>query len=133
MAIKPAINPGVAVAERPATLSGAMNFISGGQTLGTWIVASAANKIVGFQRGAAAVAPKAPDLGSIINTLSTNILSNVENKLQSVNQNIQQVIQNKFLSQLGEYQKRIQEITSNPPNKILENFLKQYNTTTVID
>lgn len=126
MAIKPAINPGVAVAERPATLSGAMNFISGGQTLGTSIVASAANKIVGFQRGAAAVAPKAPDLGSIINALSTSILSNVENKLQSVNQNIQQVIQNKFLSQLGEYQKRIQEVTSNTPNKILENFLSLY-------
>lgn len=126
MAIKPAINPGVAVAERPATLSGAMNFISGGQTLGTSIVSSAANKIVGFQRGAAAVAPKAPDLGSIINTLSTNILSNVENKLQSVNQSIQQVIQNKFLSQLGEYRNRIQEITSNPPSKILQNFLSLY-------
>ena len=126
MAIKPAINPGVAVAERPATLSGAMNFISGGQTLGTSIVASAANKIVGFQRGAAAVAPKAPDLGSIINTLSTNILSNVENKLQSVNQNIQQVIQNKFLSQLGEYRNKIQEISSNPPLKILQNFLSLY-------
>lgn len=126
MAIKPAINPGVAVAERPATLSGAMNFISGGQTLGTSIVASAANKIVGFQRGAAAVAPKSPDLGSIISTLSTNILSNVENKLQSVNQNIQQVIQNKFLSQLGDYRNRIQEITSNPPSKILQNFLSLY-------
>jgi hypothetical protein len=126
VAIKPAINPGVAVAERPATLSGAMNFISGGQTLGTSIVASAANKIVGFQRGAAAVAPKAPDLGSIINTLSTNILSNVENKLQSVNQNIQQVIQNKFISQLGEYRNKIQELSSNPPNKILQNFFSLY-------
>jgi len=126
VAIKPAINPGVAVADRPATLSGAMNFISGGQTLGTSIVASAANKIVGFQRGAAAVAPKAPDLGSIINTLSTNILSNVENKLQSVNQMIQQVIQNKFVSQLGEYRNRIQEISSNPPNKILQNFFSLY-------
>jgi hypothetical protein len=126
VAIKPAINPGVAVAERPATLSGAMNFISGGQTLGTSIVASAANKIVGFQRGAAAVAPRAPDLGSIINTLSTNILSNVENKLQNVNQTIQQVIQNRFLSQLGEYRNKISELTSNPPNKILQNFLSLY-------
>jgi len=126
VAIKPAINPGVAVAERPATLSGAMNFISGGQTLGTSIVASAANKIVGFQKGNAAVAPKAPDLGSIINTLSTSILSNVENKLQSVNQSIQQVIQNKFISQLGEYRNKIQEISSSPPNKILQNFLSLY-------
>lgn len=126
MAIKPAINPGVAVAERPATLSGAMNFISGGQTLGTSIVASAANKIVGFQRGAAAVAPKSPDLGSIISTLSTNILSNVENKLQNINQTIQQVIQNRFLSQLGEYRDKVKDLTSNPPNKILQNFLSLY-------
>jgi hypothetical protein len=126
VAIKPAINPGVAVAERPATLAGAMNFISGGQTLGTSIVASAANKIVGFQRGAAAVAPKAPDLGSIINTLSTNILSNVENKLQNVNQNIQNFIQKTFASQLGEYRNRINELTSNTPNKILQNFLSLY-------
>lgn len=126
MAIKPAINPGVAVAERPATLAGAMNFISGGQTLGSSVVASAANKIVGFQRGAAAVAPKTPDLGSIISTLSTSILSNVENKLQNVNQNIQQVIQNRFLSQLGEYRKKLQEATENSPNKILQNFLSLY-------
>ncbi len=126
MAIKPAINPRVAVAERPATLSGAMNFISGGESLGTSIVASAANKIVGFQRGAAAVAPKAPDLGSIINTLSTNILSNVENRLQNVNQTIQQVIQNRFLSQLGEYRDKVRDLTSNPPNKILQNFLSLY-------
>lgn len=126
MAIKPAINPGVAVAERPATLSGAMNFISGGNTLGSSVVASAANKIVGFQRGAAAVAPKAPDLGSIIQTLSSNILSNVENKLSSINQNIQQVIQNKFTSQLGEYRNKIKETTENPPSKILQNFLGLY-------
>lgn len=126
MAIKPAINPGVAVAERPATLSGAMNFISGGQTLGSSVVASAANKIVGFQRGAAAVAPKAPDLGSIIKTLSTNILSNVENKLQNINQEVKQVIQNKFISQLGEYREKLKETTDNPPNKILQNFLSLY-------
>jgi muramidase (phage lysozyme) len=126
VAIKPAINPGVAVAERPATLTGAMNFISGGSTLGSSVVASAANKIVGFQRGAAAVTPKAPDLGSIINTLSTNILSNVENRLQSVNQNIQQIVQNNFRSQLDEYRNKVKEVTENPPSKILQNFLSLY-------
>lgn len=126
MAIKPAINPGVAIADRPATISGAINFLSGGQTLGQSIVSSAANKIVGFQRGAAAVAPKAPDLGSIINTLSTNILSNVENRLQNVNQTIQQIIQNNFRSQLDEYRNKIKEVTENPPSKILQNFLSLY-------
>jgi len=127
VAIKPAINPSVGVAERPASIGGAMNFISGGSPLGTSIVSSAANKIVGFQRGAAAVAPKVPDLGSIIKTLSTNILNNVESKVQGINQNVQQFITNKFQSQQEEYKQKLQGIDSDMPNKILENFLKLYN------
>ena len=126
MAIKPAINPGVGVAERPASISGAMNFISGGSPLGTSIVASAANKIVGFQRGAAAVAPQTPDLGSIIKTLSTNILNNVENRTQSINNNVQQFIQKTFQGQLGEYRQKLQSVDGDVPNRFLENFISLY-------
>lgn len=126
MAIKPAINPGVGVAERPASIAGAMNFISGGAPLGTSIVASAANKIVGFQRGAAAVAPRAPDLGSIIKTLSTNILSNVENRIQSINNNVQQFVQKNFQTQLGEYRQKLQSVDGDVPNRFLENFISLY-------
>lgn len=126
MAIKPFINPGVAVAERPASISSAMNFISGGSPLGSSVVSAAANKIVGFQRGAAAVAPRAPDLGSIIKTLSTNILSNVENRVQSINQNVRQFIQKNFQSQLGEYREKMQSVDANQPSKILQNFLGLY-------
>lgn len=126
MAIKAAINPEVAGARKTATISGAVNFLGGGAPLGASVVSSAANKIVGFQRGTAAVAPKAPDLGSIIQTLSSNILSNVENSFQSANQNIKQFIQNSFTSQLGEYRSKVEELTSNPPSKILQNFLSLY-------
>jgi hypothetical protein len=126
VAIKPAINPGVGVAERPASIAGAMNFISGGSPLGTSIVTSAANKIVGFQRGAAAVAPRVPDLGSIIKTLSTNILSNVENRIQSINNNVQQFIQKSFQDKLGEYREKLQSVDGNVPNKFLENFISLY-------
>lgn len=126
MAIKPFINPSVGVAERPATISGAMNFISGGSPLGTSVVSAAANKIVGFQRGAAAVAPRAPDLGSIIKTLSTNILNNVENRVQSINQNVQQIIQKNFQNQLGEYTDKLQSVDADQPSKILQNFLGLY-------
>jgi hypothetical protein len=68
--------------------------------LGEGVVASTANKIVGFQRGPTAVAPKPPDLISIIQTLSSNILTNVENRVQSINQNVTQIVN----KSLGEFQ-----------------------------
>ena len=62
MAVSSPLNPGSIVKERQANMPAAMNFISGGAPLGSSVVSSAANKIVGFQRGAAAVAAKPPDL-----------------------------------------------------------------------
>jgi GH24 family phage-related lysozyme (muramidase) len=104
----------------------AMNFISGGSPLGSSIVSSAANKIVGFQRGSAAVAPRPPDLGSIIKTLSSNILTNVENRVQSINQNVNNII-NQSLRTFGQdYQDRIKQIDDAKPSGILANFLKLY-------
>ncbi len=103
-----------------------MNFISGGSPMGSSIVSSAANKIVGFQRGAASVAPKVPDLGSIIKTLSSNILTNVENRVQSINQNVNNII-NQSLKTFGQdYQNRLKQIDDAKPNNILSNFLKLY-------
>jgi GH24 family phage-related lysozyme (muramidase) len=103
-----------------------MNFITGGSPLGSSVFASAANKIVGFQRGAAGVAPKAPDLGSIISTLSSNILNNVQNQVQSVNQNVSNII-NQTLKTFGQdYQNRLKQIDDAKPNRILSNFLKMY-------
>ena len=126
MAIRSPINPQTIVKERQATMPAAMNFISGGSPLGSSIVSSAANKIVGFQRGSAAVAPRTPDLGSIIKTLSSNILTNVENRVQSINQNVNNVI-NQSLKTFGQdYQDRIKQVDDAKPSGILANFLKLY-------
>ena len=126
MAIRSPINPQTIAKERQATMPAAMNFISGGSPLGSSIVSSAANKIVGFQRGSAAVAPRPPDLGSIIKTLSSNILTNVENRVQSINQNVSNIV-NQSLKTFGQdYQDRIKQIDDAKPNGILANFLKLY-------
>lgn len=126
MAIKSAINPTVATPTRSASYKSFQNFITGGSDLGTSVVSNAANKIVNFQRGAAGVAPKVPDLGSIIQTLSTNILNNVEGKVDSINQNVSNVV-NKYIQKVEkDYQSKMQSIDANGPSKILENFLSLY-------
>lgn len=126
MAISSPLNPGVIAPERRVTPQKVQNFISGGAPLGSTVVASAANKIVGFQRGAAAVAPQAPDLGSIIKTLSSNILTNVENRIQSINQNVNQFVTER-LGDLGKrFREKVDKIDSANPSKILSNFLGLY-------
>jgi hypothetical protein len=126
VAIKSPINPQTIAKERQATMPAAMNFISGGSPLGSSIVSSAANKIVGFQRGASSVAPRTPDLGSIIKTLSSNILTNVENRVQSINQNVNNIINQSLKSFGQDYQNRLKQIDDTKPNSILSNFLKLY-------
>lgn len=126
MAVRSPLNLGTIVKERPTTALAAQNFITGGSPLGQGIVASAANKIVGFQRGAAGVAARPPDLSSIIQTLSTNILNNVESRVQSINQNVTQTV-NKTISDLGgNYRERLNQIDAATPNSILQNFLNLY-------
>ena len=126
MAISSPLNPSTIVKERPTTALAAQNFITGGSPLGQGVVASAANKIVGFQRGAAGVAAQPPDLSSIIQTLSTNILNNVESRVQSINQNVSQIV-NKTIGDLGgNYKQRLDQIDAARPNSILQNFLNLY-------
>lgn len=116
MAIRSPINPQTIVRERQATMPAAMNFISGGSPLGSSIVSSAANKIVGFQRGGAAVAPRPSDLGSIIQTLSSSILNNVETKVQSINQNVSNIVNQTLKSFSKDYQDRVKQIDDARPN-----------------
>jgi muramidase (phage lysozyme) len=126
VAISSLLNPGSIARERSTTAEAAQNFITGGSPLGEGVVASAANKIVGFQRGAAGVVARPPDLSGIIQTLSTSILNNVENRVQSINQNVTQVI-NKTTSGLErDYKERLDKIDSASPNSILQNFLNLY-------
>jgi hypothetical protein len=126
VAISSALNPASIARERGTTAAAAQNFITGGTPLGEGVVASAANKIVGFQRGAAGVAARPPDLNGIIQTLSTSILNNVENRVQSINQNVTQIV-NKTIGGLEQdYKERLDKIDTAKPNSILQNFLNLY-------
>ena len=127
MAVKSPLRPSSIVSERriePAKLG---NFITGGSPLGESIVSSAANKIVGFQRGASGVAARPPDLGSIISTLSSSILNNVENRVQSINQNVTQIVGDRLGFYDKELKQRLDKTESAKPSGILSNFLKLYN------
>jgi hypothetical protein len=127
VAVKSAINPGAIVNSKPIRVSAAQNFITGGTPLGESVLTNAANKIVGFQRGAAQVSARPPDLGSIINTLSSSIISNVENRLQSVNQNVVNIVNNKLQGIETDYAGRISKLDpDNQPSNILKNFLNLY-------
>jgi len=126
VAVSSALRPDTIVRERPTTAEAAQNFITGGSPLGEGVVASAANKIVGFQRGAAAVAPRPPDLNSIIQTLSSNILTNVENRVQSINQNVTQIVNKSLGGFQSDYRQRLDQIDAARPNSILQNFLNLY-------
>ena len=110
MAISSPLNPQTIVKKRQATMPAAMNFISGGSPMGSSIVSSAANKIVGFQRGTSSVAPRTPDLGSIIKTLSSSILTNVENRIQSINKNVNNVVNQTLKSYGQDYQSKLKQI-----------------------
>jgi hypothetical protein len=126
VAISSPLNPSSIVRDRSTTAEAAQNFISGGTPLGSSVVSSAANKIVGFYRGAAGVAPQVPDLGSIIQTLSSNILNNVETRVQSINQNVNQIVGSRLNKLEKSYNDRVNKIDTNTPNRILEKFLSLY-------
>lgn len=126
MAISSPLNPSTIVRERTTTAEAAQNFISGGVPLGSSVVSTAANKIVGFYRGAAGVAPQVPDLGSIIQTLSSNILNNVETRVQSINQNVNQIVGSRLDRLEKSYNDKVNQIDARTPNRILEKFLSLY-------
>lgn len=127
MAVSSPLNPSSIASERSTSASAAQNFISGGQTLGEGVVSAAANKIVGFQRGGAAgVAAPPPNLSNIIQTLSSNILNNVQGQVQSINQNVTNIV-NQTTGRLEEdYKQRISKTDAATPNSILQNFLNSY-------
>jgi hypothetical protein len=126
VAISSPLNPSTIARERSTTAEAAQNFITGGSPLGEGVVASAANKIVGFQRGAAGVAARPPDLQGIIQTLSTSILNNVENRVQSINQNVTQIVNKSIGGLEQDYKDRLGKIDAAKPSSILQNFLNLY-------
>ena len=127
MAISSPLNPTtITGSSRKVSPEQTANFLTGGSPLGQGVLANAANKIVGFTRGAAAVSPQVPDISSIIQTLSTSILNNVNNQVQSINQNISNFV-NPVLSDLqSQYKDKMESVDDSRPSKLLQNFLSLY-------
>lgn len=113
MAIGSVLNPEKIVGKQNTNQQLARNFISGGSFLGTSSIASAANKIVGFQRGTAKPVPSSVD--SIVSTISTNITNNITSTLN-----------NTLQSFTADYKKRVSDVDSAKPTGILSKFLSTY-------
>ncbi len=109
------LSPEKIVGRQNTNRAAAQNFISGGSVLGSSVINSAANKIVGFQR--AGVRPAESAVDSIVSTISTNINNNVTNTV------------NKTLQGFSvDYQKRIKQVDDAKPIGILGKFLTVYKT-----
>jgi hypothetical protein len=113
MAIGSVLNPERIVGKQNINQKLAKNFISGDSFLGTSSIASAANKIVGFQRGTTKPVPSSVDL--IVNTISTNITNNITSTLN-----------NTLQSFTVDYKKRVSDVDSAKPTGILSKFLSTY-------
>lgn len=94
--------------------------MSGGQTLGSGVVESAANNITGFKRsGTSAVAPKVPNIAALIQGISTNIISSVEN----ITGGVKSVIKGGITNVKNIFGRKEAE---EDPNKIMSEFLGLY-------
>lgn len=113
MAIGSVLNPEKIVGKQNINQKLAKNFISGDSFLGTSSIASAANKIVGFQRGTTKPVPSSVD--SIVSTISTNITNNITSTLN-----------NTLQSFTTDYKKRVSDVDSAKPTGILSKFLSTY-------
>lgn len=109
------LSPEKIVGRQNTNRQAAQNFISGGSLLGSSVVNTAANKIVGFQR--AGVRPATPPIDSIVSTISTNI-----------NNNVTTIINRTLQGFSADYQRRIKQVDDAKPIGILGKFLNVYKT-----
>ena len=95
--------------------------MTGGKTLGSGVVQSAANNIAGFKRaGTSAVAPRVPNIAALLQDISTNIVSNVEN----ITSGVKNVIQGGITNISNVFGRKEGEGES--PNEIMSEFLGLY-------
>lgn len=118
MAIKSALRPESIVRTRPKSVQSAQNFISGGAPLGSSVVASAANKIVGFQR--AAVRPVTPDINSIVSTISSNILTQVDNSIRNATSITNRQVDGKIKQTAANITNQIQQIRQQQTSQVTQ-------------
>jgi hypothetical protein len=94
--------------------------MSGGQTLGSGVVQSAANNIAGFKRaGTSAVAPRVPNIAALLQDISTNIISQVEN----ITGGVTNVIKGGISNVTNVFARKEAE---EDPNRIMSEFLGLY-------
>lgn len=108
MPISTPLQPEVIVGNKPKSIQSAQNFISGGAPLGSSVVSAAANKIVGFNR--AGVRPVTPDINSLVKTISSNILNQVNNTVQSAINMNNRGIDRKLRTEVTSVTNQIQQI-----------------------
>jgi uncharacterized protein (UPF0147 family) len=118
MAIKSALRPESIVRRNPRSVQSAQNFISGGSPLGSSVVASAANKIVGFQR--AAVKPVTPDINSIVSTISSNILNQVDNSIRNATNITNRQVDGKIRQVVTNTTNQIQQIRQQQGSQVTQ-------------
>jgi uncharacterized protein (UPF0147 family) len=118
MAIKSALRPESIVRTRPKSVQSAQNFISGGTPLGSSVVSSAANKIVGFQR--AAVKPVTPDINSIVSTISSNILNQVDNSIRNATNITNRQVDGKLKQVAANITNQVQQVKQEQTNQVTQ-------------
>ena len=112
--------PNLSVASPKSTNKITAQSLSGGRSLGSGVVESAANNIANFNRPVAgAVAPKVPNIAALLQSISSNIISNVEN----ITGGVKNVIQGGITNVKNIFGRKEAE---EDPNKILSEFLGLY-------
>lgn len=118
MAVSSVLSPEKIAGGRQASAASFQNFVSGGAPLGSSVVSNAANNIVGFQK--ASVRPAAPDLSSIVSTISSNILNQVSNQIESVTNISNNNVETKIQEVRSEITREIQPLYTKQENNITQ-------------
>ena len=122
MAVSSLLSPEKIARSPRGNVQSAQNFISGGSPIGTSVVQSATNKIVGFER--AQVKPVTPDINSIISSITNNVLSSVDNTINSATQIINNNVDNKITNVTERLSNEIQNVRSSGPVTQLQNIVQ---------
>lgn len=105
------LNPSSIVNEKKTSPGSFQKFMTGGESpLGSSVISSASNKIVGFSR--VGVSPVTPDINSLLSDISTNIISNVDNSIKNTTNFITSDVDKKIDGLRSEIYGRLVDIES---------------------
>ena len=114
--------PNLSIAAPKSTGKIGASNLSGGNTLGSGIVQSAANNIAGFRKpGTSSVSPRIPNIASLLQTISNTVTNQVQNLTSNIGDSIKGAVTN--VTNLVGPKK---EEDDRGPNKIMSEFLKLY-------